>query len=219
MICRGDQRLGVVHQGIRGVIYIAGILFVSAGIVLCKKSGLGISPISSVPYVLEYVVPMSFGTLTMLFHLINTGIQMLIRKKIWDAKLLLQIPLAWLFGQTINFFQRYISMNDQNILWQCMALLLSIVFTALGMVCMLNMHLIVNPPDGAVKEISGRTGLKFGNVKILYDISMVVISQAAGIVFCGDIKGVGIGTLLSAVLIGRMVTGINQIVGQRRMRL
>ena len=55
----------------RLMIYLAGIFMVSLGIVLCKKSELGISPISSVPYVLEYIVPVSFGTLTMFFHLAN----------------------------------------------------------------------------------------------------------------------------------------------------
>lgn len=51
---------------LRSGVYFAGLLSVSLGIVLCVKCGYGISPISSVPYALEFVVPLSFGTLSWL---------------------------------------------------------------------------------------------------------------------------------------------------------
>lgn len=194
---------------LRLMIYLAGIFMVSLGIVLCKKSELGISPISSVPYVLEYIVPVSFGTLTMFFHLANTIIQMILLKRIKDWRLISQIPLAFIFGQTINGIQKYLIIDDQNIWIRCIALILSVLFTAGGMVCMLNMKLISNPPDGTVKEISEKTKIKFGNVKIFYDITMVVISVLLGIVFCRKIIGIGIGTLVSAIFIGKCVSGIN----------
>ena len=40
----------------RVFIYLLGIFFVSLGIVLCKKCNLGISPISSITFVLEEIV-------------------------------------------------------------------------------------------------------------------------------------------------------------------
>ena len=52
---------------VRIVLFAAGILSASFGIVLCKKSGLGISPVSSIPFVLEPVTSLSFGTLTFCF--------------------------------------------------------------------------------------------------------------------------------------------------------
>lgn len=61
-------------------IYIAGIILVSLGIILCVKCELGVSPISSVPYVLGYVTPLTFGTLTMLFHFCNSMIQYVLEK-------------------------------------------------------------------------------------------------------------------------------------------
>ncbi len=199
------------NQLFRIMIYLLGIILVSLGIVLCKKSNLGISPISSVPYVLEYIVPLSFGTLTMLFHFVNVLIQMVLLKKIWDYKILLQIPLSWIFGQTINLFQKCIYINEQNIWWQCTALILSVLLTAIGMVCMLNMKLIANPPDGTVKEISQKSNILFGNVKVMYDVTMVIISVLLGLIFCKKILGIGIGTLISAIFIGKCVSVIRKI--------
>jgi len=203
---------------LRLMIYLVGIFMVSLGIVLCKKSELGISPISSVPYVFEYIVPVSFGTLTMFFHLTNTMIQMILLKKIKDWRLILQIPLAFIFGQTINGIQKYLVIDSQSIWVRCIALILSVLFTAVGMVCMLNMKLISNPPDGTVKEISEKTKMKFGNVKIFYDITMVVISILLGVLFCRKVIGIGMGTLVSAIFIGKCVSGINFILEHSQIK-
>lgn len=70
----------------RVLIYTIGILFVSLGIVLCKKCGMGISPISSIPFVLADIVPMTFGSLTTLFHFTNIMMQMVLIRKIGETK-------------------------------------------------------------------------------------------------------------------------------------
>lgn len=206
-----------IHPAARLLIYCVGILLVSAGIVLCKYSSLGISPISTVPYVLEKILPVSFGALTMYFHFANTAVQMALRKTIKDPKLLLQIPLAFAFGQTINLMQRILYVDQNSLVMRWIALGLGIVLTAAGMVCMLLQDLVANPPDGTVKEISEKTGWKFGNVKIGYDIAMVVIAALIGLIFLHTITGIGIGTLLSALLTGRCVSLFQNIVN-RTMR-
>ena len=92
-------------------IYIVGIIFVSLGIVLCKKCGMGISPISSIPYVLTYILPLSFGVLTTCFHFVNIILQMFFSKKWIDAKLWLQVPLAFVFGWVIDGFNKLIMID------------------------------------------------------------------------------------------------------------
>lgn len=192
----------------RIVIYLFGIMMVSLGIILCKKSNLGISPISSIPYVLEGIVPFSFGTLTMMFHIVNIVLQMIITRKIWDLKILLQVPIAFLFGQVIDFLQRVVVFNGTIVAFQVVALVFSIIFTALGMVCMINMNLVQNPPDGFVQQLSRNINVELGKVKIYYDISCVIISVGLGFLFLHRIKGFGIGTVGSAVFVGRTVSWI-----------
>ncbi|WP_455648957.1 YczE/YyaS/YitT family protein [Enterocloster citroniae] len=190
----------------RAVIYLFGIVMVSLGIILCKKSNLGISPISSIPYVLEETMPFTFGTLTMMFHMANIILQMIVVRRIWDIKILLQVPVAFLFGQVIDFLQRVVVFDETIVVYQGAALLLSIIFTALGMVCMINMNLVQNPPDGFVRQLSRKIHVELGTVKIYYDISCVVISAALGLLCLHRVKGFGIATLASAVCVGRAVT-------------
>lgn len=189
----------------RLLIYFTGILLVSAGIVLCKKCNLGISPISSIPFVLEDVIPLSFGTLTMLFHLVNILLQSILGRTI-NLKIVLQIPIAIIFGQVINLFQNLLNFHADTWYIQILALVLSVIFTALGMVCMIHMQLIQNPPDGLVHLISQKSGKELGKVKIIYDISCVLISVAISLYFFGDIRGFGLATIVSALAVGRLVT-------------
>lgn len=199
----------------RLVIYFLGMVSVSLGIVLCAQCGLGISPISSIPFVIKEFTPLTFGSLTMLFHLVNISLQMVLMKKISDIKVLLQVPVAFMFGWQIDFIKSLITINQSNLLMKVVALLLSIFFTAFGMVLMVNMNLVQNPPDGFVKISAEVFKKEFGNVKIIYDICCVLISIGIGMIVLHKPFGMGIATLASALFVGRLVTIFNKVLGTR----
>ena len=192
-------------------VYIAGMIFVSLGIVLCVKCELGVSPISSVPYVLGYLTPLSFGTLTMLFHLFNSIIQYILEKKLVNIKVLLQVPVAFLFGIIIDFFKNSMSFNAENVIFKIVLMIMSIIFTALGMHFMLSMKLVQNPPDGTVNILAHLLNKNIGTVKVCYDIIMVIISVILGFIFLHDLKGFGIATIFSAIFVGKTLTLMKKI--------
>lgn len=194
-------------------IYICGMIIVSTGIVLCVKCGLGISPVSSWPYVMESIVPLSFGTLTMLFHLVNIFFQYLMERKIGNIKVLLQIPVAVLMGFLIDVIKSIITIDTSTFIIQILTLCLSVFFTALGMVCMLNMELIQNPPDGAVMVLSKKTGKEMGKIKWTYDVFMLVTSSIVSFLVLGKLKGLGIATLISAIFVGRVLSRLQKSIG------
>lgn len=212
-----DRGRGVLNVhgrplGVRRLtVYAAGIFCVSLGIVLCKKCALGISPISCIPLVLSCVLPLSFGMFTTLFHLVNTVIQMTISRTVRDPFLWAQVALAFVFGWVIDGLNAVLVIDSSSVAWQIIALVGSVVFTALGMVLMIDMDLVQNPPDGAVKQISEALGAVFGNVKIGYDVSCVVLAALIGLVFLGRLEGLGIATIVSALLVGKTVEWIRLI--------
>lgn len=189
----------------RVFIYTAGILFVSLGIVLCKKCGMGISPVSSIPLVLSELTPLTFGSLTACFHFMNTAFQMLLSKKMLDLKLWMQVPLAFVFGVVIDWLNGLVFIDEQ-LSARILSLLFSIFFTALGMVCMLDMNLIQNPPDGTVKQISVLSGWELGAVKTAYDGFCVLVSVVLGLLFLHAVRGFGIATIVSAVFVGKSIS-------------
>lgn len=99
---------------------------------------------------------------------------------------------------------------------QFFALGLSIFFTALGMVMMVRMDLVQNPPDGFVKLAAEIFKKEFGSVKVLYDVVCVIFTLSIGMVCLKQPYGMGIATIASALLVGRTVSLINKIVPQKQ---
>lgn len=192
-------------------IYFAGMILVSLGIVLCVKCELGVSPISSVPYVLEFLTPLTFGTLTMLFHFCNSIIQYILEKKLINVKVLLQVPVAFLFGIIIDFFKNIMNFTAENLIFKILLMVMSILFTALGMHFMLSMKLVQNPPDGTVNIIAHLLNKNVGTIKVYYDVIMVILSLVLGAVFLHGLKGFGVATIISAIFVGRTLTLIKNI--------
>ena len=65
------------------------------GVACSIQADLGTSPVSSLPYVLSRITPLSVGTTTIL---VNSGLvllQILILRRRYDPLQLLQLPVAW----------------------------------------------------------------------------------------------------------------------------
>lgn len=62
--------------------FIFGVLLSSLGIALTTKAAMGTTPISSVPYVLSFRFPLSFGQITFLINLLFILGQALLLRKI-----------------------------------------------------------------------------------------------------------------------------------------
>lgn len=187
-------------------VYFGGILLATLGIVLCVKSELGVSPISSVPYGISLFSPLTFGTLTMLYHFINSIFQYAVERKLLNVKVFLQIPVAFLFGLIIDLLKDMLTFTPQNLFTKLLLVIFSILFTALGMHLMLSMKLVQNPPDGTVNLIAGLSGKNIGAIKIAYDATMVILSAALTGIALHKVIGFGPATICSALFVGRALT-------------
>ena len=66
----------------RLTIYIGGLLLLAIGINISKAAGLGISPVSAVPYALEVIWGIELGLATIFFQVVLVFLQVLsLRKK------------------------------------------------------------------------------------------------------------------------------------------
>lgn len=194
----------------RLLFFIPGLFCVCAGIVFCKKCTMGISPISSIPYVLSLAFPISFGQFTMCFHFLNIGGQMLLQRKI-GLKTSLQILLALAFSFIIDLMDSVLFVTADFLLYRILALISSIVLTALGMVLMFKADLVQNPVDGFVKQVSDLSGKSLGQVKILYDTCCVLLSLLLSILLLHRFEGFGVATVASAFFVGKCINWIKKI--------
>ena len=77
---------------------LLGLSLMSLGITFSIRSALGTTPISSLPYVLSLLTPLSVGALMILLNLVFVGLQIAILRRRFPPLQLLQIPVVIAFG-------------------------------------------------------------------------------------------------------------------------
>ena len=87
----------------RLICYFVGLFIMTAGIAISVKSNLGVSPVSSIPYTVTRCWGLEMGKATILFHCVLVLIQVLILRKKFQLKSLLQIPVGIVFGYFTTF--------------------------------------------------------------------------------------------------------------------
>ena len=81
---------------------LIGTAAASIGIALTTLSGLGTTPISSVPWTLTAITGLSFGTTTFLINLVFYVTEVLLLGKSMPKWNILQIPAVLVFGAFID---------------------------------------------------------------------------------------------------------------------
>lgn len=204
-----------MKNALRLVIYIIGLGILSLGVVLNIKTGLGVSAISSVPYVISNITGMSMGTITIFVYCVYILVQIILIGKNFKWLILLQLPCSLLFGKYTDLFVKIIQIQPTSIVMSYVLLAFAILFTAVGVVLTVGMKIVPNAPDGLVQEIAIKAKIKFGLAKNLFDILSVVISVAISLLVTQRIIGIGVGTVLSAILIGRTIAFLNGVMKDR----
>ena len=82
----------------------------------------------------------------------------------------------------------------------------------------LDMRLVPNPADGFVQAMSDRTGRELGFVRNCFDISCVVLALIIGWVWAHEVIGIGLGTVVSAIGAGRVITAYHIILEKVKRR-
>lgn len=198
----------------RILLYLVGAVLLGFGIVLCVKCQMGVSPINSVPYVLTYLTPLSLGTLSILFYLVNIALQLILSEKKDSISILLQLPVSFLFGFVIDIWGALLPFAE-NIAMQIFCLCASLFFTAFGIMLLVTAHLVPDPPTGAVQTISRTSKKAMGHIKIIYDSTCVVLSLLISLLGTHRIIGFGLATIVSAICVGRILAFLQGTVGKR----
>lgn len=176
----------------------------AVGIILNTKSMLGVGSINTIPYAVAYILNISLGTTTTCLYIIFIIIQLILIKKL-NIQILMQLPYSFVFGILLDFYDTFLNITIQSISILFILLFMAILLTALGAFMMLQGNIVLNPADGIVKTLSDISQKEFGVVKNIFDITSIIITIIICLMTKGYIIGIGIGTILSAILIGRCV--------------
>ncbi len=186
--------------------FFIGMLLSGIGVAFSTTPGLGTSPISSLPYVLTFIAPLSFGVWTVIINLVMLLAQVAILKKSFKWSQCSQIFAACLMGFFIDFGMWLSHMYiPENYILRLVEQLFGCALIAIGIGCELVADVTYMPGEGLVKTIAQRWKFNFGKVKIAFDSSLVVLAILLSLQNSGEITGIREGTIVAAFAVGFIV--------------
>ncbi len=204
------------HQAIRLVkrylVLCLGLMIMAFGVAFSIKAGLGTSPISSVPYVVSLFSPLTVGTATICMHCVFILLQILLLRRKYDPIQLMQLPVALLFGYLTDFAVwciKGISCSSYLDQWALCAI--GILLVGIGVSLEVTAGVVVLAGEGFVLAVCRVFPIKFGNMKIAFDVSLVIIGCILSFIFLHGLYGVREGTIAAAILVGTTARQINKL--------
>ncbi len=190
----------------RTLAFIGGLFVMAIGVDLSVKASLGVSPISSVPYVYSLKFPLTLGQTTIIMNVIFVGLQILLLQKDYPWIQLVQIPVVFLFGWFIDIAMPLLSwIEPAHYASEMFYCLLGCVVLALGVFVEVKAKVTYLPGEGMAMALCQKFGFEFGKTKIGVDSTLVAVGLISSLVFLGSVQGIREGTVLAAVLVGYLV--------------
>lgn len=181
------------------------IVMNSFGVVLMLYSGTGVSAISSMTYALSEVLPVfSLGTWTYIFQSILVISLMVLRKR-FMPQYLLSFCVGFAFGLMMDVHKEWIQVLPTAVPFRIFYFVVSYLIICVGVALSNRCKMPIIPTDLFPKELSDITGMTFSKIKVSFDLICVVTTAVLTFVCLGGISGLGIGTLLSALTMGKVI--------------
>ncbi len=197
----------------RIILYCVGLMVLAFGVVFSINSNLGVSPVSSFPYILSLITGVDLGmmvTATLIFYLF---LQFAIEGRSFKWINLTQILFSFLFGYFVDFAKAVLgSFALPTYFGQLTLLGISIVLVAIGVSVYMDAGIMNMPMEGLMTTVSKKTKNKsFGQVKVVIDTLVVMTGIVLSLIFLGSLQGIREGTVLCAILVGKLIPHVKRV--------
>ena len=202
------------------IVYIIGMAVLGLGLCLSTKLSLGTSALVALPFSISSIYNLNFGNITLIYYIIFIIIQIiihLIMKKytsiIGDIS---QIIVSLILTRYLNLLSNLIPIfNEYNIIIRVLLYLIPIVLVGIGVALIVKTKYPPNPSNGVIKTLAEFSKKDVGLIKNIMDITLVIITCIFSYIVCGKIIGVGIGTVMAMIGVGRVIYYFDKIVGKK----
>jgi uncharacterized protein len=189
------------------ILYVIGLFFLSLGISLSIQAGLGVSPVSSLAYALTLTTGISVGLTTVATNVIYFLIQVILKRRFEFKQFLLQMGIAFLFGLFIDITLHLLKLLPipDTMIARIIMMMISLFVVSGGLFGYFSSKLPLMPVDALTYAVSERFRMKFSIAKIITDVINVCISGALCLTFVQSLGSIGIGTVVAACFIGKIL--------------
>ena len=176
------------------------------GIAMVTNAQLGTTPISSVPYVVGEIFGFSIGTGTFCVNTLMLLAQIPLLGRTFRPRQFLQLPSVFIFSMFIDLGM-WLTHTLIPETWplRIVMTLIGCTVMAFGITLEITSNTMVIPGEGFVLALAYRLKLPFSNLKVINDVSLVVLAALLGWTCLGRIAGLREGTVITAFLTGFII--------------
>ena len=195
-------------------------LFISINIVITGigaslgiKAAVGVGAWDALSQSVSTVIGMKIGTFSMLLNISCVVVQLLMLGKKFKPISILQVFVAILLGNVVNFmlYDVYANLVINSYFLNLVIYVVSVLIIVVGVANIMAMNFISFPLEGACLVVSDRYNLSFGKVRQWIDIIAIIIALVVAFVF-KDNYTVGVGTVIGMVMFGPLLDRIMNFV-------
>lgn len=198
---------------LRVLLYIAGLFLLAMGVAVSVNSNLGVSPVTSLPYVISLITGTDIGIWIIVVFSGFLLLQILLRREfLWSN--LLQLLFSVISGYLMDFASFLLGdFALPGYAGRMIMLFVSMVLIAAGVSLYVGTNLINMPMEGLTLAVRDKIlkKLPFNEVKVITDSTVVALSVLFSFFFLSRLAGVREGTILSAILIGKIMKPVQKI--------
>lgn len=200
---------------IRGELALLVVILInSLGVVLMLHSGSGISAISSVPYAFTDVFPkFSLGTWTYIFQGLLVLSLMIMRKK-FVPPYLFSFVVGFAFSEMLDIHKEWVDALPTSMAERVLYFVISYLLLCIGIALSNRCGLPIIPTDLFPRELSEITSIKYSRIKVFFDVICLTVTALMTGLILGHLDGLGIGTILAAFTMGKVIGWIGEWMDQ-----
>lgn len=195
----------------RVIVYVIGLLILALGVNVSVQSGLGISPVNSLPYVIGNIAGIPMSICVICVFSVYVFLQFLILKKEFRWVNLTQVIFSAVFGFLVDATGFLVKRMQPHTYLEALVLLaVSIVCIALGILFYVQAALVPMPMEGLALAVAQKSGRPFASVKILIDGAVVLLGITLSLLFLHRLDGIREGTVITAVAVGWIMPALRK---------
>ena len=198
----------------RYIFLLAGLFVNGLGVSFITKTGLGTSPITSIPYTLSLGFTPTVGMFTLFFNLLLIVLQIILLRRNFQLQNLLQLPIIALFSFFIDLTMSLLGfIQPETYAMKVVSLVIGCLILGFGVFMEMVANVAMLPGEATVRAVSDVFSTDFGKTKIAFDSSMTVIAAIMSFIMFKHLDGVREGTIVAAILVGFVARLFKKYIG------
>lgn len=200
---KAQVNTGITKKSVHGEVFLAlAMLLNSLAVTLMIKADFGLSALSAVPYTLHIAFPaLSLGTWNTVMQCFWLVMTMVAIQK-WKPGYLFSFVLAFLFGLLLDAWAPMMAAWGNALALRLAYFTAGFFLMSLGISLFFLCSTPVLPFDTVPRAFVMEKGLTVLAARLGLDLLNLAMALVVALVFVGRVAGIGVGTVVSALLMG-----------------